>query len=175
METHDHHPLPATSLPGRIALWVATGLGVGLVTPFPGTLGGLLGVPLAALVCRLDSVGVQIALVAALVLAAVPICTAAQRALGGGHDPQAIVLDEIIVLPIVFVGVGPATWPRLLAGYLLFRLCDSAKPGLVGSAEKLPAGWGIMADDTLAAVLACLLLHATLGLDQWLQWGWLAA
>ena len=31
----------------RIAVWLATGLGVGLVSPAPGTAGGLWGLPLA--------------------------------------------------------------------------------------------------------------------------------
>ena len=63
-------------------------------------------------------------------------------------------LDEIVVLPIVFLGGPPLTWHVLLAGFLLFRLFDIWKPGLVREAEKLPGGWGIVADDVVAAALA---------------------
>lgn len=175
MQTHDDNPLPATSMGGRLALWIATGLGVGMVAPAPGTIGGLWGLPLAAAVCDMNHLGAQLGAVALIFVVAALICTAAERALGGGHDPQSIVLDEIAALPIVFIGTGPARWPLLLVGFLLFRLCDIMKPGLARSAEQLPGGWGIMADDSLAAVMACILLHMALGIDSWLQWGWLNA
>ncbi|MCA9236333.1 MAG: phosphatidylglycerophosphatase A [Planctomycetales bacterium] len=175
MKSHDNNPLPATALPGRLALWVATGLGVGMVAPAPGTIGGLWGVPLAAMISHVSPVSAQIGIAAVLFVLAALIATAAERALGGGHDPQSIVIDEIVALPIVFIGVGPANWVMLLVGFLLFRLCDITKPGLARTAEKLPGGWGVVADDVLAAVLACILLHAAIGIDRWLEWGWLSA
>jgi phosphatidylglycerophosphatase A len=153
------------SIASRAAVWFATGLGVGLVTPAPGTVAGLWGVGLAASVALISPLGVQITVILLLALFAIPICGSAARSLGASGDPGAIVLDEIVALPIVFVGAPAVSWPIIIAGYVLFRICDIAKPGLARSAERLPGGVGIVADDCVAAVLACLLLHGTIWLD----------
>ena len=175
MGSHNASVRVSPSLGSRAAVWLATGLGIGLVTPAPGTVAGLWGVPLAAVVAMLPPWGPQILLICLLALAAVPVCQAAANALGATHDPGAIVLDEVVALPITFVGVQGVSWPLLIAGYLLFRLCDICKPGLARSAEKLPGGWGIVADDCVAAVMACLLLHGTIWLDRRFEIGWLTA
>ncbi len=158
-------PTSDTSLSGRLAVWVATGLGVGLVTPAPGTVGGLWGIPLAAAIAKLPGEIGQTAAIGVLIIAAVAICGAAARTLGAAADPQPVVLDEIVVLPIVFLGAGPMTWQLLLAGFLLFRLFDIWKPGLAREAEKLPGGWGIVADDLVAAALAWAALRGVLWLN----------
>ena len=159
---------------GKFALWIATGLGVGLVSPAPGTVGGLWGLPLAWAVGMLAGVEAQLLAIVVIGLASVAICSAAARALGGSKDPQSIVLDEIAALPIVFLGLvpsGPAVW---LAGWLLFRLFDVTKPLPIRLFERLPGGWGIMADDWAAAVVACGTLHGLLWLDGVAEWGMFA-
>jgi len=165
MHASDETFEPDSSLGGRLAVWLATGMGLGLVTPAPGTFA----------VSLLSPIGAQLGVIVLLALAAAAVCGAAARALGSTGDPGAIVLDEIVALPIVFIGVPAMTWTILLAGYLLFRLCDIVKPGLAHSAEKLPGGLGIVADDCVAAVLACLLLHGVLWLDRTAGLEWLAS
>jgi phosphatidylglycerophosphatase A len=166
---------PSESLWGRLAVWLATGVGVGFVAPAPGTIGGLWGLGLAAAIDKAPNIEVQLAIVALLLLAAVPICHVAALALGAASDPQAIVLDEIVVLPIVFLGGAPLNWRLLIAGFLLFRLFDIWKPGLVRTAEKLPGGWGIVADDAVAAALAWASLRALVWLSAATNLHWLAA
>jgi len=158
----------------KIAVWLATGLGIGLVSPAPGTVGGLWGVPLAAAVGLLPSGQAQALAVAVVGLVSVGICAAAARGLGGAKDPGAIVLDEIAALPLVFLGIGPLSWATLLAGWLLFRLFDITKPWPIRQFEKLPGGWGIMADDWVAAAMAGVSLHGLLYLDVLMQWNWFA-
>jgi phosphatidylglycerophosphatase A len=176
MHADDEVFVPANPrIASRAAVWIATGLGLGLVTPAPGTVAGLWGVGLAAAVTLIAPLGVQLTVILVLALLAIPICGSAARSLGASGDPGAIVLDEIVALPIVFVGVPAVTWPIVIAGYLLFRICDIAKPGLARSAEKLPGGAGIVADDCVAAVLACLLLHGTIWLDAQAGVNWLTA
>jgi phosphatidylglycerophosphatase A len=148
---------------------------VGLVTPAPGTVGGLWGVPLAAAVAKLPGAWSQAAVVVALLLAAVFVCGAAARALGAASDPQPVALDEIVVLPIVFLAAPQLTWQVLLAGFLLFRLFDIWKPGMVREAEKLPGGWGIVGDDVAAAALAWAALRGVFWLEGALGVDWLAA
>lgn len=175
MHSNDAAPDSAGSLGRVMAVWLATGVGLGLVVPAPGTVAGLWGLGLAAAVALLSPVGAQLGAIVLLAAAAAYVCGVAARSLGSQRDPGPIVLDEIVALPIVFVGVGPLNWAVLLAGYLLFRLCDVWKPGLARSAEHLPGGLGIVADDCVAAVLACLLLHAAMGLDRSAGWNWLAS
>ena len=158
----------------RVAIWLATGLGVGLVAAAPGTIGGLWGLPLAWWLGQLDPYSQKATLIV-LLLISVGICSTAAAALGGGKDPQSIVLDEIAALPITFLGVGEMNFPVLIAGFLLFRLFDITKPPPCKQAEQLPSGWGIMADDCVAALYACLALNGLIWLDRVLQTGWLGA
>ena len=56
---------------------------------------------------------------------------------------------------------------RWLAGFFWFRIFDIAKPFPVRQLERLPAGWGIMADDLAAGVYAHVALRLTLHLTGW--------
>jgi phosphatidylglycerophosphatase A len=167
MHTYRRDP---QDLANRLSLWVATGLGIGLVTPAPGTIGGLLGVPLSWAILQLPGIAWQIAATLIVGLLAVNICSRAVRFIGG-DDPQEIVLDEIAVLPIVYLGSGLTNWRILWAGWLLFRLFDITKPPPVRNLEKLPSGWGVVADDAAAACYACFTLWVLKGLDQTFAWG----
>ncbi len=73
-------------------------------------------------------------------------------------DPRKIVVDEAAGQLIVLLFVFPS-WTLVLISFFLFRLFDIVKPFPVSKVERLPAGWGIMADDVAAALLAKALLH----------------
>lgn len=140
----------------RLAVLLATGLGVGRASWAPGTLGTVWGVPLAVGILQLPHLLWQIAAIAALCLIGVPICGAAAERLGL-KDPGSVVWDELASLPIVFLGL-PATAARrvelIVVGFVLFRIFDISKMPPVRSLERLPGGWGIMADDIGAALYA---------------------
>ena len=54
------------------------------------------------------------------------------------------------------------TWPLTVGIFVLFRTFDIAKPSPVRESQRLPGGWGITADDVLAAAyvnLVWLLYH----------------
>ena len=59
----------------------------------------------------------------------IPFATAAGRALGGKKDNQAIIWDEIVTVPVVFLLVPLTNW-RVGAGWdlRLHRLFDITKP-----------------------------------------------
>jgi phosphatidylglycerophosphatase A len=162
------------SLTGRLAMWLATGLGVGLVAPAPGTVGGLWGLAIVEPIARIAPLEAQVAVMGLLIVLAAVICTSAVRELGVENDPGVIVIDEIVALPVVFLGFTAIGWPLLAAGYLMFRLFDIMKIGLADSAEKLPGGWGVVADDCVAALQACLALHGVAWLDRTVGYDWLA-
>ena len=50
----------------------------------------------------------------------------------------------------LYTGMSLLNWKYLLAGFVLFRIFDIAKPFPCRRLEKLPGGWGIMADDWMA-------------------------
>jgi phosphatidylglycerophosphatase A len=168
-------PGPPSTTPLRSpAVWVATGFGVGLVTRGPGTVGSLLwGMPLAWSIGSLPAIGWQVLAIAALIAVGVPICTAAGRALGGKKDNQAIVWDEIVTVPIVFLVVPLANWNIAAAGFILHRLMDITKPPPARQVERLPEGLGVMADDVIASLYACVSLAGLAWLDRWAGWGML--
>jgi phosphatidylglycerophosphatase A len=149
-------PVPS---PQSVSVWLATGLGVGLIAPAPGTFGAAIGSLVAWGISYLPGVPWQLAVIAALLAVGIPICTAAGRALGGKKDNQAIIYDEIMTVPLVFLFVPLTTWKIALAGFVLHRLFDITKPPPARQAERLPDGLGVMADDVIAGLYAAATLY----------------
>lgn len=110
-------------------------------------------------------------------------------AYAGIEDPQYVVIDEVsgmhltLVLALaplgspaslvsadnasvfaLYSGMSLLNWKYLLAGFVLFRLFDIWKPYPIKWLEKLPGGWGIMADDWLAGVYAAIVLRVAVQL-----------
>ncbi|MBB3189661.1 phosphatidylglycerophosphatase A family protein [Halomonas cerina] len=131
---------------------LATGLGLGLSPLASGTVGSLPGLPLAGwLLGRARRV--QLAVVAALLVAAMPVCHQAATVLGFKDDGR-IVLDEIVAFPLTVLGLSAARHPAILAGaFVVYRVFDITKPLPVAQAESLPGGVGIVLDDSMAAVM----------------------
>ncbi|MEM8865731.1 MAG: phosphatidylglycerophosphatase A [Planctomycetota bacterium] len=142
------------------AVWVATGLGVGLVTRAPGTVGALWGLPWAWLLTSGTAPSWAWLSVPLGILLGGPLCGRAASDLGGKKDPGAVVWDEIATVPLVFALAPTATGWWLIAGFALHRLFDISKPWPCKPLEKLPGGWGIMLDDVAAALYAAIILGA---------------
>ncbi|MBL9204710.1 MAG: phosphatidylglycerophosphatase A [Opitutaceae bacterium] len=148
--------------------WLIVGLArvgpFGRFRPGPGTWGTAVGLAYFYFAFSTASTLVLAAGSAAAALFAVAICGEAEKRLGR-TDPGEIILDELVAVPFCFLGwseflrVAPA-WAVLLAGFALFRLFDIAKPFGIRSLQHLPGGWGVVADDIVAALYANLVLHA---------------
>lgn len=134
----------------RLIWWLATGFGAGHLPKAPGLFGSLVGV-VWWWVAR-DQAG----LILAGIVGAVVICGMAARQVNL-PDPTAVVLDEICAIPVALWGLTDF-WEGCLA-FGLFRLFDVWKPTPIRQLQRLPAGWGIVADDVAAAVLAAGLTH----------------
>ena len=76
----------------------------------------------------------------------------------GQPDPTRVVIDEALgqLLALFLV---PAGWLPLALSFLLFRFFDIIKPFPIRKLEKLPGGWGIMADDAAAGAAAGIVVH----------------
>jgi phosphatidylglycerophosphatase A len=168
MQTEPNSSPPSSLPPSPFRLspsvFLATGFGAGLVFPAPGTIGAAQGSLVALAISYLPGLGWQLAAIAALIAAGIPICTAAGHALGGKKDNQAIIWDEIASMPLVFLLVPIRTadhtsYHTLLAGFALHRLFDITKPPPARQLEHLPEGLGVMADDCAAALYAAGTLY----------------
>jgi undecaprenyl-diphosphatase len=109
---------------------------------------------------------VTLAVMAALALAGSVVCVKfapAAIAATGKNDPGEVVADELAGQAVTFLvgallAAGATSseqiWVVAVLGFVLFRLFDIFKPWPIRKLEKLPAGWGILADDLLAGVFA---------------------
>ena len=135
------------------AVWLSTWFGCGLAPFARGTWGSLAALPLAAISVWLGG-PLLLVVVAALVLAIGIAASDVYARLTGIKDPDEVVIDEVAgqCLTLLVVPLAPLPY---LAGFLLFRFFDVAKPFPIRWLERnLPGGWGIMLDDTGAAIYA---------------------
>jgi phosphatidylglycerophosphatase A len=190
MRTRASSPGPSSlSTPGLglafakhpLSTFVATGLGSGLAPVAPGTVGSAVALFLAWLLSRAIAPPHAVSLAAGVGLLAsglvigmigVPVSTRVARVLGA-RDPGSIVIDEFAgqflacaPLPLFLFESAAARSVSWLASFLLFRLFDIWKPGPVNRLQKLPEGWGIVADDVAAGLAAA---GATAAVAAWLS------
>lgn len=145
------------------AWFFATGAGIGLFPKAPGTAGSVLG-PLLVAAWQLLDRPLSESIVVSLVFIAVGVVAAGRVASRQRcDDPGFVVCDEIIAFAVVFAGIT-VTWQTALIGFIWFRVFDITKPWPISRLERLPGGWGIMADDLLAGAFASVALRGTLWL-----------
>ena len=152
----------------RLAVFIATVGYCGYFPIAPGTVGSAAGLVFYLLVWWSQSAVVEVAMIVVLFLAGVWAGTTAERYFGG-IDPGPIVLDEVVgmLITLAFIPVGLS---GAIAGFVLFRIFDVIKPYPAGRLEKLHGGFGVMADDAMAAIYANLALRGLL----WLKPEWIA-
>jgi phosphatidylglycerophosphatase A len=159
----------------RIALAIATSLGLGYMPFAPGTWGSFVGVLIYWLVFSRFPItvaghhlvwansaitGVVLGAAIALLLALSGVWAADRAATFlRKKDPGCVVIDEVSGQFLTFLfALAPANWKYLLLGLILFRVFDIWKPAPARQAESLPGGLGIMADDWIAGIYAAIVL-----------------
>ena len=137
------------------AHFVALGFGSGLAPVAPGTFGTLVAIPLAiGLRDRFGDPG-YIVTVAAFFVIGIWVSAITARDLGVA-DHGAIVWDEVVAFLLVLFFVGDDL-TRIAFAFLLFRLFDILKPPPIRQVDAaLKNGFGVMADDLLAAGYALI-------------------
>ncbi len=146
-------------------------LGLGWLPVAPGTWGSLPPVVVFAVLAQLHvAAPAMAAIMAAIVALASLACVAfvpAVAAVAGGTDPGEIVADEVAGQAMAFLVAAWFLPPDISLkqvllvgglGFFLFRILDITKPWPIRVLEKLPQGWGVLADDLLAGFLAGLIL-----------------
>ena len=132
--------------------WIATGFGSGLAPLAPGTVGSLAALVPWLLLRELPLPVYLLILVAAFVVG-IWACDWTIRRLGV-EDPGLVVWDEFVGVWIALIAV-PQHWGFVVAGFLLFRLFDIAKPWPVSWADRrVKGGFGTMLDDVFAGLYA---------------------
>ena len=142
---------------GKASHWIALGFGAGLAPLAPGTVGTLWAwAAFLWLDPWLGDTQWALALVLGTAIGVVA-CRRTGEALGI-QDHGAIVWDEIIAFWLV-LWVLNGSFGQQLAAFLVFRYFDIAKPPPIRWVDRtVGGGWGVMADDLVAAFLTLLVL-----------------
>lgn len=153
----------------RVSRAVATVLGIGYVPFAPGTFGSAAGLAVFAAVRAAGGPVVEALTIVLVFLVGAWAATAAETHFG--HiDPGPVVIDEVLGM-LVTLAFLPVSVTGALVGFVLFRVFDVIKPPPCNSLEALPGGWGVMSDDLMAGVYACVCVR----LLAWLAPTWMLA
>ena len=153
----------------KLATWIAQGFGIGKVPFAPGTFGSFLGFGWFLLLLIPQNLAFFFTAILFSVFLSVLCSEIAEVALKQ-KDPGSVVIDEIIAIPICFLGwilvsgkVSPmwyladGHWKTSLAILAAFRVFDIWKPWPIGPSQRLPGGWGVTIDDILAAIFVAVI------------------
>ena len=159
--------MPKTNFETKVALLLATGCGSGYFPGSPGTCGTATCLALWFLTLRpfWDNVAIQIAAVVLVTMVgfwsswkALPVLSC-RKAVKRTADPQWIVIDEWAGIVTALIGIPASNNSAVLLAFVFFRFFDILKPFPISRAEKVPGAAGIMLDDLVAGIFACLSTH----------------
>lgn len=138
----------------RLAILIASGLGLGYLPKAPGTWGSVGGLALAY-VCFIYSVQ---PLLIALCLTGLAYASIEEVEKVWGEDNQKIVVDEVAG-QFLAVGFFPTDFTIYLIGFVAFRILDITKIGPIGFAERhAPKTWNTLLDDLIAGLMAAAIV-----------------
>jgi len=144
-----------------IRRFLITGLGLGYLPGAPGTFGSAGAAGVFALTASISPEPICVSGAMALIaiffsLVCVRLGPFAEKAFGR-KDPSQCTADEWAGQGVAFLGLPIAaggTWITCLVGFAAFRVFDIVKPPPIRRLERLPQGWGVLADDLAAGVCA---------------------
>jgi phosphatidylglycerophosphatase A len=145
----------------RLAIGIATTGGLGYAPIAPGTFGSAAGVAIYFLTTHWN-LPAQVALAAAVTVVGI-WASGIAAVFFGRSDPSQVVIDEVAGQLVTYLGTGVG-WKGAIVGFLLFRALDIVKPWPANRLEALHGGVGIVADDVMAGLYGCAMLHALIWL-----------
>jgi phosphatidylglycerophosphatase A len=139
---------------------LATFFGIGRIPFAPGTFASAAALPFGVL---LVARGWQALVAGAIVATIVGVWACGKHASKlGVTDPSECVLDEVagqwIALMPIALYARSFDWQLYAVAFFLFRLFDVLKFWPLSAAEDLPGGYGVMADDVIAGMIAAAAL-----------------
>lgn len=152
----------------RLAVLLATVGYIGYAPVAPGTFGSAAGLALFFLLRATGLPWIEPVVIVAIFGIGAWAGNVAERYFGG-IDPGPVVLDEVLGMLITLMFV-PVTWAGALVGFLVFRVLDIVKPWPARQMEALHGGFGVMADDAMAAVYG----NAIMWLMVWYGPAWIS-
>lgn len=140
----------------QVAVLIATVGGVGYAPVAPGTFGSAAGI-LIYWLTRGWPVEWQMALIVVVTVVGIWASTRAAKHFGK-EDPGFVVIDEVAgqLVTLAFTGAGLTA---TIFAFFVFRVLDIIKPFPADRFERLHGGTGIMADDLMAGVYGCVIVH----------------
>ena len=152
-----------------------SGLGTGYAPVASGTFGTLPGVILYYFLQPWNSPGPLLAGYVAVVLVlfwAGCLASSAAERITGRKDSGRIVIDEIVGFLVTMFLVAGRSWQILVVGFLAFRFFDVVKLYPANRLQSIRGGFGVMIDDIVAGIYACLGVHAWVLLCEAQGWAW---
>ena len=141
------------------SVWLASWGGCGYLPWGPGTAGSLGGMAVAWLMVGfLGWPPLCLAAAALTLLLPAVLASGAASRYWQLEDPPQVVIDEALGQWVTLAAAPAGRWSYWLLAFLLFRLFDIWKPFPLRQAERLPGGWGIVADDLLAGLYGAVVL-----------------
>lgn len=140
----------------RLAVLIASVGGLGYAPIAPGTFGSAAGIGIYWLT-RDWPMSWQLALIAVITVIGTWAATRAAHHFGK-EDPGHVVIDEVAGQLVTLAFTGAGLYATILA-FFVFRVLDIIKPFPADRFERLHGGTGIMADDLMAGVYGCVIVH----------------
>lgn len=140
---------------------IATSFGFGFLPVAPGTWGAILAIILwlPLYIWAPAAVTVAVTAIAVLVFTVLGTWASSVSERYWGPDPVVACVDETVGQWISLLPVVPlCPWWEILLSLALFRFFDIVKPLGIRSMERLPRGYGMMADDILAGIYSAAIL-----------------
>jgi len=144
----------------RFIILFATWGGTGYSPIASGTVGTLAAIPLYLLLVRLSFPSYLLLLIALTLFA----CWVSGRAetIFNEKDSGKIVIDEVIGYLVTMTGV-PLSWGSVILGFFMFRFFDIVKVPPANIIDRhMKNGWGVVLDDVVAGIYACLMTQLLL-------------
>lgn len=131
-------------------VWIASVFGLGFIpSGMPGTV--------SSFAACIVSVFVDVPMWAILLVTVIGVwSTGLSEKFYNMKDPSFLNIDEV---PGMWITIYLLPAGFIIPGFFLFRLIDILKPWPVSAMEKLPGGWGIMADDVVGGVMSNIILQ----------------
>ena len=140
---------------------LATSFGAGFLPVAPGTWGAIVAIILwlPLYIWASPMVSVIITLAAVIIYFIVGTWASNMAEKYWGKDPVVACADETVGQWLALIPVTSlCPWWEIIISLALFRFFDIFKPLGIRSLEKIPGGFGMMADDILAGIYSAVLI-----------------